>query len=113
MSESESERALRIQQAQEDFLAKRNLPTGLIAPTIVNDGGVQSETVVESQTPLEAACYDALIYLREGMTRQDVLASILLRNRISSQDAEKIIDQIIEQQRNADAEEHDQMQSDD
>lgn len=89
--ESLEERSLRMTQARDESIARREAPTGLRP-------GMTQETPVEEPmpvtNPIESACYDALIYLREGMTRQEVLQIILLRNRISPADAERILDQV-------------------
>ena len=89
--ESLEERNLRMTQARDESIARREAPTGL-RPGMTQETPVQEPTPVTN--PIESACYDALIYFREGLTRQEVLQFILLRNRISHADAERILDQV-------------------
>jgi hypothetical protein len=95
--ESQTARAERLQKAQEESLKQRLGPNHLIPVISGGDGGsiaTDNEEPAE-RNPVEGACYDALIYIREGMSRQDTLTAVLTRNSISKSEAEKIIDQVI------------------
>lgn len=94
--ESVHERQQRLNAAQEKAIARHSAPTGLVPgniPEIAPDEFPGANVVDIQPSPIESACYDALMYLHEGMTGADVLQAVMLRNRIKLSDAEKIIEQ--------------------
>lgn len=100
MSETPEEREARLQIARDGFLTTRIGPTGLVPASGGVDGGTPVvEDAPPSLTPVEAASYDALLYIRNGMSRQEVLDAVLIRNnRITRKEAEAIVDQAIQLQ---------------
>ena len=94
--ESLDERAERLAQAQQDYLNRRNLGTGLVSPPIEPVVIEKPEPVIDPQAD---SMLDALTYLREGMSRDEVINFILMRNRIRKSDVERIVDLIINQQK--------------
>jgi len=94
MEESDAVRQQRLTQASQEALARRKASSGLIPPPAVS---VVEEAPVKAPNPLEDSTYDALIYLREGMSRKEVIDIILMRNRIKKVDVEAIVDQTIAQ----------------
>jgi hypothetical protein len=97
MSESDTVRARRLEIAAQDALEQKLGPTHLIG--VVESPEVEEPERIVVENPIEGSCYDALVYLREGMTRKEVIDAILLRNKISKEDAEKIVDQVSKQTR--------------
>lgn len=91
--ESLDERAARLLEAQNKFLEHREGPDGLIGlPEVLPEAEPE---LSKPANPLEDSMYDALIYLREGMTPQHVVEMIIIRNRIKKEDAERIVAQVI------------------
>lgn len=91
--ENQQERAERLQSAQEDALRRYNGPTGLIPGS--QTGAIPDQELLVVPNPVESSVYDALVYIREGMSRQEVLNALLIRNKISKDDANRIIDQVL------------------
>ncbi len=97
--ESLDERAERLKEAQDKALKQKFGPDGLIGTPEIDPGPVEISKPV---LPLEDSMYDALIYLREGMIREEVIEVILMRNRVTRKDAEMIVDQVLEQRKEQD-----------
>ena len=94
--ESLDERAARLKDAQDKALDQKFGPNGLIGVPDVESFPAEPPKPV---LPFEDSCYDALIYLREGMKREEVIEVILMRNRISKAEAEMIVDQVLQQRK--------------
>lgn len=93
--ESDSIRARRLEIAQEEAIAQKLGSTHLIG--VQGAPQIDEPETARVDSPIEGACYDALVYLREGMSRQEVIEAILMRNRVTRTDADKIVDEVIEQ----------------
>ena len=101
MAESDTVRARRLEIAAKEAIEQKLGPTHLIG--VVESPDVEEPERIVVENPIEGSCYDALVYLREGMAREEVIKIILLRNKISKADAEKIVDRVIEQRKEQNA----------
>lgn len=96
--EDAQEREKRLKEAEDKALDMKIGPNHLIpVQTPEFDGGIIIGEPTGVFSPVEDSCLDALVYLREGLSRQEVVEAILIRNRVGKDDAEKIVDQALSQ----------------
>lgn len=91
--ESVEQRQQRTDQSEKDALQRKISPGSV--PESLQDTNEDSDKIVALPPPIDGAVMDALIYLRENMSPEEVLNMILLRNRVSRQEAIQVINQVL------------------